>query len=364
MPRQDLHKKAYDEGTKEKLELYRDYLREWLPVFIHSEYVDAVQIFDFFAGPGIDIDGNPGSPVITCDEIRKALSQHVKKQPIIKVYFNEYKATKFKILSTCLDEQKQSLQKVTIDKLQKDFHDAFEQWKPLMKGRVANLLFLDQSGVDQITKQIFQTIVKLPKTDFIFFISSALVNRFKKKPEIRKYVPVTTEDFASMNGTNVHRILSNAYQRWIPEGWEYYISPFSLQKGANVYGIVFGSGHPLGIDKFLHVAWKHGGDANFDIDGDNIDQLQPSLFSEFDKPTKIKVFEKELEKEIIDRNLKTNKDIYLFALRNGILSSHAKDALNLLIENKKLPKQKFNVSYDAWSKLDTKSVQHFTEENK
>lgn len=86
MPRRDLHKKPYDEGTQDKLKLYREYLREWLPVFINSEYMDTIQIFDFFAGPGIDIEDNPGSPVITCDEIRNALSQHGKQHPKIKVY--------------------------------------------------------------------------------------------------------------------------------------------------------------------------------------------------------------------------------------------------------------------------------------
>lgn len=362
MPRKNLHIKAFDEGTKDKLKLYREYLREWLPVFINSPSVDALQIFDFFAGPGIDIDDNPGSPIITCDEIRNALSQHRKQHPKIKVYFNEYNATKFNQLAECIDEQKKSLPQVDFIIMRNDFHNAFDQWKHLMQGKTANLLFLDQSGVQQITESVFKTVVKLPKTDFIFFISSALVYRFKAKPEIQSNVPVTKEDFTSMNNTNVHRILANAYQRWVPEGLKYYLGSFSIKKRANVYGLVFGSGHPLGIDKFLQVAWKRGGDANFDIDKDGIDPGQPSLFSEFDKPTKIKDFEQELEKEIFDRHLKTNKDIYDFALQNGMLASHAKAALNLLVKNKKLPKQNFHVS-NAW-KLDAESVRHFTGENK
>lgn len=364
MPRRDLHKKAYDEGTKDKLELYRDYLREWFHVFTNVSFVDTLQIFDFFAGPGGDTDGNPGSPVIACDEIFDALNQLEIHDLKIRLFFNEYDTKKFKELSACLDRQKKSLQNVELATMQATFHNAFEKWKPLMQGKVANLLFLDQNGVDQITKPIFQSIVKLPTTDFLFFISASLLNRFKKKPEIRKYLPIKDEDLGLMNGTNVHRLLANAYLRWIPSGVQYFLGSFSIKKGANVYGLVFGSKHPLGIDKFLQVAWKHGGDANFDIDGDDIDPEQPSLFSEFDKPKKIKVFEKELEKEIFDRDLKTNKEIYLFALRNGMLASHAKDALNLLVKNEKLPKQRFNVSYNAWKKLDAESVQHFTGENK
>ncbi len=170
------------------------------------------------------------------------------------------------------------MQQVIFATEKKDFQSAFMKWEPSMHGRVANLLFLDQNGVKQITKSVFQTIVQLPKTDFIFFISSSMVNRFRPVPEIRDCVPLTDEDFSRMNGTNVHRIVAESYRRWIPDGLEYYLGSFSIRKGANVYGLVFGSGHPLGIDKFLKVAWKHGGDANFDIDQDGIDPLPPSLF--------------------------------------------------------------------------------------
>jgi three-Cys-motif partner protein len=358
MPRRDLHLKPFDESTRDKLELYREYLREWLPVFIHASYIDRLQIFDFFAGPGIDISGAPGSPLITCNEIGNALKQSGKQQPKVKVYFNEYNSTKFEQLSECIDEQKKSLPQVDFITMQNDFHSSFEQWQPLMQGKTANLLFLDQSGVQQITESVFKTIVRLPKTDIIFFISSALVNRFKEKPEIRGNVPITTEDFASMNGTNVHRLLANAYRRWIPDNLQYFLGSFSIKKGANVYGLVFGSRHPLGIDKFLQVAWRRGGDANFDIDKDGIDPAQKSLFEEYNKPTKIAVFEKELEKELLECHLKTNKDVYLFALQNGMLATHARDALNLLVKTEKLPKQKFHISGDALKK-DAETIQHF-----
>jgi len=359
MSRRDLHKKPYDEGTQYKLELYRDYLREWLYVFINTPYVDTLQIFDFFSGPGSDQEGKPGSPVITCDEINSAFGQREIKQKI-SLYFNELDAAKFKDLKACLDKQKLLLPRVEFFEKKCTFHDAFDQWMPNMKSGAANLLFLDQNGLDQITKPIFQSIVAMPKTDFIFFTASAMVNRFKDKDEIRKYVPITDDQIKIMNRNNAHRLLANAYRSWIPAGTQYFLGSFSIEKGANVYGLVFGSRHPRGIDKFLQVAWNHGGDANFDIDGDGIDPKQPSLFAEDDIPKKIKVFEKELEKAILDRSLMTNKDDYLFAMQNGMLAAHAKKALNELVKNKKLPKQKFLISYEAWKKPAAESIQHFT----
>jgi len=361
MPIRNLHEKPYDEGTQDKLDLYREYLREWLPVFMNAALVDTVQIFDFFAGPGSDKAGNPGSPLITCNEIRDALNNHDGNQTKkIRTYFNEYALDKHKDLSSCIDEQKIGLPQVEFTIMQNDFHSAFDQWKPLMLlERTANLLFLDQNGVQQITKDIFQTIVRLPRTDFIFFISSAMVNRFKNLPEIRKYVPVTDADYSQMNGTNVHRIVADTYRRWIPVGLPYYLGSFSIKKGPNVYGIVFGSRHPRGIDKFLHVVWKKGGDANFDIDKDGIDPNSPSLFSEYDKPKKISVFEKDLEAEVLERRLLTNKDVFIFSLQNGHLSSHAKTALNQMVKDNKLPTQVFRISYDAWTKPNTEPIKYF-----
>jgi len=359
MPRRNLHDKPFDESTKDKLDLYREYLREWLPVFIHSSSADIIQTFDFFAGPGTDLAGNPGSPVITCNEVRSALLASKDQQPKIKAYFNEYKEDKYRDLSACIDRQRDSLPQVEFTIMQKDFHSAFWQWEPLMHGKTANLLFLDQSGVQEVTKPIFQSIVRLPRTDFIFFISSAMVNRFKNLPEIRNNVPITDDDLSRMNGTNVHRILANAYSRWISDNLEYYLGPFSIKKGANVYGLVFGSGHPRGIDKFLKVAWKLGGDANFDIDKDGIDPNRPSLFPELDKPRKISLFEKDLESAVLERRVSTNKEVYIFALRNGVLSKHAKSALNQMMKDGKLPPQSLHVTYDAWKKSSVETIQYF-----
>jgi hypothetical protein len=87
MPVRNLHQKPFDEGTRDKLELYRHYLREWLPVFINVSSVDILQIFDFFAGPGFDMDGIPGSSAITCEEIRNAMIQTGKQRlKIIKEF--------------------------------------------------------------------------------------------------------------------------------------------------------------------------------------------------------------------------------------------------------------------------------------
>ena len=57
---------AFDEGTKIKLLLYEQYLKEWLPVFLAQPRPvrNVVNIFNFLFGPGNDINNQKGSPLI------------------------------------------------------------------------------------------------------------------------------------------------------------------------------------------------------------------------------------------------------------------------------------------------------------
>ncbi|MDP2992039.1 MAG: hypothetical protein Q8N82_01605 [Deltaproteobacteria bacterium] len=68
---------------------------------------------------------------------------------------------------------------------------------------------------------------------------------------------------------------------------------------------------------------------------------------------------KELESAVLEHRLTTNKDVYLFALRNGMLATHAREALKLLVKDERLPKQLFHVSYEAWKKPIVEIILHF-----
>lgn len=59
MPSKNLFEKPFDDGTLDKLEIFKDYFKEWLPVFISKKdpFWKEIQIFDFFAGQGKDSVG-------------------------------------------------------------------------------------------------------------------------------------------------------------------------------------------------------------------------------------------------------------------------------------------------------------------
>ena len=351
------HNEPFDASTCVKLDLYRRYVRAWLPVFLNAKnlVVDRIQIFDFFAGPGCDVNGLSGSPMIALEEIRSALDQDHLNNPEIHLYLNEMMKGKFDTLrSTC--ESSDLANVIHFHYLNTDFQEAFTIWKSEFtrkegeRLKTANLLFFDQNGTKQITRDVFRTIVGAARTDFLFFISSSYIYRFKNQPQNVQPSPINKSDFVGMTMKNVHRRVCDAYRRWIPVGYRYSIAPFSISKdhGSNVYGLIFGSGHPLGMDKFLKICWDTDpltGEANYDIDDDNIIQGQLTFWDE--KPKKLDQFEKHLSDEVLCGKLKTNVDVYNYSLNQGFRASHAKTVLGKLVKDKKLPHQTFAISYHS-----------------
>jgi three-Cys-motif partner protein len=347
----DIHKKPFDEGTKAKLAIFRDYLREWLPVFIAKKeiYWNTINIFDFFSGPGSDGFGNNGTPLIILDELQPHFENIISKKLNVNLYFNEYDKQKYETLKSTIIQEEEDLHPYSIEIDNLDFKIAFENKFPKMgnKGNT-NLLFLDQTGVKHINEEIFTKITNLKQTDFLFFISSSTIKRFAEHPSISQHIKLDAQEIEKTPYHKIHRLVLEYYKSLIPPNKEYYLASFSLKKNAGLYGLIFGSGHVLGIEKFLTTCWNidpDRGEANFDIDDDKIQKGQFDLFTnEVKKPKKVDLFEKELREYILNGTLSNDKLIYLFTITNGFLPSHCKKIITQLTKENKIQKSNFNLS--------------------
>lgn len=109
--------KAFDEGTKAKLEIFESYLKEWLPVFISSKknnYWDDLIIYDFFAGEGKDADGNFGSPLLILQTLNK-FNHLVETTGVkIKVILNEANLESLKILQKNINDFEYNREKIEV----------------------------------------------------------------------------------------------------------------------------------------------------------------------------------------------------------------------------------------------------------
>jgi len=326
MAGKNLFRKPFDDGTLAKLEIFEDYFKEWLPVFIANSNPiwKQIQIFDLFGGEGRDINGILGSPmrILSVLNYNKAL---IKQSGVkIKIVVNEFEKSKYELLvpnlESIVDKSIYEIEYYNEDFL-KVFSDNYEPMK-----QSVNFLFLDQNGIKQITENIFSKLIELKQTDFLFFISSSYIHRFAEVEEFNRYLKITRQDLSGKSYYHIHRIVLNYYRSLIKKGKDYFLAPFSIKKPSGVYGLIFGSNHTYGMEKFLSVCWKHDkltGEANFDIDNEKIDLKRPSLFAELNVPNKRQIFEERLSKQILSGDLKTNIDVYLFSLNEGFLFKDA-----------------------------------------
>jgi len=143
------------------------------------------------------------------------------------------------------------------------------------------------------------------------------------------------------------------YYRTMVGDRKYYLAQFSIKKGSNIYGLIFGSHHILGLEKFLMTAWKidpERGEANFDIDDEGIIENQIDLFTgEVEKPKKIEIFEEDLRNKIISKLLVNNKDVYIYTITQGFLAKHARKVVKSLINEGTLQNKKVSLSYSVYS---------------
>ena len=342
----DMHKIDFDEGTLLKLQIFEQYTTEWLPVFIHSGF-KTISIYDYFAGSGEDASGVPGSPLLILKSIEKYALDIKSQRCQIVLHFNEKIKSKLDTLQRLIEDEllKSSCSEyITVKYYNNDFNALFDlQYKKLRKESPA-LILIDQYGFKHLQQNNnFQKLLMLPKTDFLFFLSSSNIRRFILSPELRNHFPdLDPNTTTSTQWVNIHRFMLDYYRAKIPDGNEFKLYPFTIKKGSNIYGLIFGSQSPKGVEKFLKVAWnknKVNGEASFDIDND-YQKAIPTLFDNiegFERPlTKIEKFNNDLSEFILKSSTLTNRDVYNFALDCGhIPQLHAKEVLQKLKKEKK-----------------------------
>lgn len=333
----DINKEVFSEATLLKLDIFAECFREWFPVFIHNTYIKEIYIVDFFAGSGNDSVGHLGSPLRLLNEARGTECTYcnvvIKNGKRVHFAFNENNKQKEmeleinvrSFIDQCIKNHCR-WEKCVYDYLnfgQYDFKDVFYKNNILIQvmpdKEFAKFILLDQYGFSQVDEDVFLKLVDSPCTDFIFFISSSFIKRFREVPYTKKYIDTERIPFDESDPKECHRLIADYFQQLAPKGKEYYLHHFSIKKDHNYYGLIFGTNHTLGMEKFLRVCWKHdkfSGESNFNIDND---EPVDSLFFTGETTNKKEKIKAEIKKKILSGEIKDNINGLKYALKNRCL---------------------------------------------
>lgn len=275
MAYKDLHDRPFDDSTIAKLEIFEDYAQAWIPTFV-MQGKPTICIFDFFAGTGRDKNGNPGSPIRLLEKIEEQ-----KKFEQLEKACEDF-----------MDKDKSLANKVEIKLFNEDFETLFPKlFKDIEKH--PSLVYLDQNGIKYLSDKYLSELEKTQQTDFLYFVSASYFLRFGDRKEFKRHFDFDVTEAKKQGYKHIHRSLTEQLKKKLPDNTELKLYPFSLKKGTNIHGVIFGAKHPRAVDNFLTLCRKRNdtnGEANFDIDED-ADKAQLNMF-EGRRLTKKEIFEK------------------------------------------------------------------------
>jgi three-Cys-motif partner protein len=350
MPIKNLHNEPFDESTIAKLEIFEDYAKAWIPTFVMQPGVSTVCIFDFFAGTGYDVNGVAGSPIRILEKIKEQVIEIFQRKVKVKVYLNEFDPKKFELLKkACADyfiENDHVGRAVETHFSNEDFEKLFPKLLPEIHS-FPSLVYLDQNGVKFLSEKYLLELEKARQTDFLYFVSSSYLWRFNNPKEFKEHLDIDMSEAKKNPYKFIHRSIIEQLRKKLPANTKLKLYPFSLKKGANIYGIIFGASHPRAVDKFLRVAWNRNpinGDANFDID-DEESKKQGSFF-ESPQLSKIEAFQQKVKTKILAKEITNNFQLYYYALEEGHIGTHAADIVRQM-------KKDGEISFEGTSPLVT-----------
>lgn len=335
MPAKNIHHEPFEEGTITKLEIFEDYAEAWIPTFV-MQGRPVICIFDFFAGTGYDVKGIPGSTIRILKKIKEQIDNINQKNVRVILHVNEYEPgktnqKKFRLLFEACQEYLEANQDVKsaieLIPYNEDFETLFPKLLPEIK-KHPSLVYIDQNGIKFLSDQYLLEFEKMRETDVLYFVSSSYFLWLGKTNEFKKHVSLNIDSLKNGAFSLVHRNLIAQIKEKLPINTKFKLYPFSIKKGINIFGIIFGASHPAAVDKFLTIAWKRNeinGQANFDMDRDT----PPSQLEMFGTPklTKIEKFKESLKEKLISGEIKSNFDALNFAHDEGHIGKHASDAI-------------------------------------
>lgn len=364
----DLHDSPFDDNTIVKLEIFEDYAQAWLPTFV-MQAIPVICIYDFFAGTGYDKNNIPGSPIRILGKIKEQIGYIFQKRVKIKVVLNEFEPNKkeqkkYNLLkSSCEDffnqnkDVKRALETGTIEIVY--YNEDCETLFPKLINDIRkypSLVYLDQNGIKFLSNKYLLELANTKQTDFLYFVSTSYFWRFGNSPEFKEHLEIDVDSAKRDPYKFIHKNVIGQLKNQLPQNTNLKLYPYTIKKGTNIYGIIFGASHPRAVEKFLGLAWKRNpinGEANFDIDED-IQKIQLDIFAINNKRlTKIESFRRRVRDAINNGEIKNNIDTFIFTINSGHIPDHAREeVIQMRKEGLISFKGHSKISYDAWSTKD------------
>ena len=266
---------AREDHTKAKHELLLAFFNKW--VSVHSGYFAShggglVRVYDGFAGPGVYLGGEPGSPRILLDALLANTNVRGRWSAVrYEFTFVEQDPRRAMRLRTILGQVQRAARdkgdwsdRVSLSVITGRYEEHLPHTAPAPS---ALFLFLDPFGYSQAPMTLTTELVQQPKSDTMIFLPLSFVHRFAD----REGQDVALDRFFGTpkwrdipNGPSRPAALLALFREQLVAAGLRWTGAFRLKppEGGNEYWIVGASGHPSGYESIKEGFWsvdpRHG----------------------------------------------------------------------------------------------------------
>lgn len=262
-----------DEHTECKHKVLGFYLDGWFPIL--GSQTHKLLFVDGFAGPGEYDGGEPGSPLIALDSVRKAKDAGRLGNVEIVFLFVERDPERAdhlrQVLKSRTDPPKTQYHvldgdfKSTMSKILDHLDETNRRMAP-------SFFMIDPFGVKGNSMDLIARIVKNPRSELFVSFMYEPIRRFKK-------TPVWTEHLTTLFGTDEwkrvlgmgetdesKRFLHSLFSKQLKRHGSKFVVPFEIWNGGrHLYTIYFCTGHRKGCDLMKASIWRVGPRGTFEL---------------------------------------------------------------------------------------------------
>jgi len=315
--------------SKAKLELYKNYLQEYLLVMGNASNFNKINIYDFFCGKGVYENG-VGSPLIAAECICESKAKWQKEKEVL-LCVNDIDPSKI-----------ESVRKVIIGNPEYS-HFKFESYCSSFSNMVESitqksysndehtLMFVDPYGYKDIKLDHIQELMGIGKAEMIIFIPASHLFRFIKpaigeKPD-PAYIPLRNfikEFNVDEDHHNILDFIENIKNGLSING-KYFTESYYIERSKSQYfALFFITKNLRGLEKILSVKWKLD-----PLEGIGFDlNTNPTLFDQQNKENRMEKLRDILIKRV--EKGATNNELYEITLRSSFLPTHATKLLTAM----------------------------------
>lgn len=253
-----------EEHTKAKHEILRYYLGGWFPILASRS--GRIVYIDGFAGPGVYLGGEDGSPVIAL----KTAIEHILKpssKSEIQFLFIENDKRREKILKEVLEKTFSKLPdrikyQVVGDEFETTLSQLFEQLDKTGKTLAPTFAFVDPFGFSGFPMNLIKKLCSYDKCEVLITFMAGFVHRFLdelREPALDSLYGIPEwRAIREVDGSKIPPLL-NLYEKQLRDvcGANYTRS-FEMKGAQNqvIYYMIFATKHWLGLKQMKEAMWN------------------------------------------------------------------------------------------------------------